>query len=209
VLHLLALVDCNGSTYSCQFVDKLWLHAIHLVSCNWERLSYQWIRCRALARELSTRTCFGLSTSVIAKEYNIGCMSSKQCVSTCFQNPNSTTACSQTTTTMCTSTLVITTSGRCGYNVPPNLKYSPLSSCVCTLMCLSRSLTLRVALLLVTIRALLLKPATSLLFQLPYRTTDHLPTLQACSSICTTLCIVFGQLEHQKRGITVPENQHD
>jgi hypothetical protein len=62
-----------------------------------------------------------------------------------------------------------------------------------------QSLTLRVAFVLVTLTALQLKLATSLLFQFLYQPSDHLTTLQACSFISTTLCTVVGQLKHKKR----------
>jgi hypothetical protein len=42
----------------CRCNCKFWLHVINLklVSCTLKLLSYQWLRCRASARELSSRT---------------------------------------------------------------------------------------------------------------------------------------------------------
>jgi hypothetical protein len=104
---------------------------------------------------MNCQLCLGLTTSVVAKEYNIGCIASTQRVcQPVSDNPDFTTACSPTSTTMCTHTLMRTTSSRCGHNVPQDLQlHALLSSRVCTLMFLL-SLTLRVAYQLMTSAAL-------------------------------------------------------
>jgi hypothetical protein len=46
-------VEC---THLYKYADEFWLHVIKAVSCDLELLNYQWLWCRALARELSTQT---------------------------------------------------------------------------------------------------------------------------------------------------------
>jgi hypothetical protein len=95
-------VEC---THLYKYVDEFWLHVITAVSCDLELLNYQWLWCRALARELSD-LCFGPWTSVVAKEYNKDCMANTQRVcQSVSDNPKFKTACSTVPITTCGRTL--------------------------------------------------------------------------------------------------------